>query len=417
MRITTILNQTLKFKSFTCKKAILTNNSIHVEIAAKKNCKAICSICGTPSPGYDTLKKRLFEFIPMWGFKVFFEYAMRRVSCPKCQQIVVEKVPWSDGKNQSTHYHLAFLAHWAKHLSWKTVATIFGVDWHRVFAGVERAVTYGLANRSLVDVNAIGIDEIAWKKGHNYITVIYQLDQGSRRLLGVVEKRTKKSLDSFFREMNKAKKGFSKNLKVVCTDMWKPFINSIKEKAKNAINVIDHFHVKQKMNKALDKVRASEVKRLKKEKKDPVLAKSRWCFLKRRGNLTRKQGVKLRELLKMNLTTVKAYLLIEQFEQFWEYKSPTWAGKFLESWCDEVLKSNILDLEPVVNMLKSHKDLLLNYFRANKKYNSGIVEGLNRNINLSIRKAYGFRTFNVAKTCLFHQYGQLPEEIFTHRFW
>jgi transposase len=119
----------------------------------------------------------------------------------------------------------------------------------------------------------------------------------------------------------------------------------------------------------------------------------------------------------MNLTTVKAYLLIEQFDQFWEYKSPTWAGKFLEAWCAEVLKANIPDLEPIVNMLKSHKDLLLNYFRANKEYNSGIVEGLNRNLNLSIRKAYGFRTFQAAKTCLFHQYGKLPEEIFTHRFW
>jgi transposase len=217
--------------------------------------------------------------------------------------------------------------------------------------------------------------------------------------------------------MNKTSKEFSKNLKVACADIWKPFINSIKVKAKNAINVIDRFHVKQKMNKALDKVRAREVKRLKKEKQDPVLTKSRWCFLKKRGNLTKKQGIKLRELLKMNLTTVKAYLLIEQFDQFWEYKSPTWAGKFLEAWCAEVLKANIPDLEPNVNMLKSRKDLLLNYFRANKEYNSGIVEGLNRNLNLSIRKAYGFRTFQGAKTCLFHQYGKLPEEIFTHRFW
>ena len=64
----------------------------------------------------------------MWGFKVFFVYAMRRVSCPHCQQIVVEKVPWADGKNQSNHYHLVFLANWAKDLSWKTVSTRFGVN-------------------------------------------------------------------------------------------------------------------------------------------------------------------------------------------------------------------------------------------------------------------------------------------------
>jgi ribosomal protein L34E len=76
MRITTILNQTLKFKSFTCKKAKINQSgtAIEVLIEHKKNCKAICSICGTPLPRYDTLKTRHFEFIPMWGFKVFFLY-------------------------------------------------------------------------------------------------------------------------------------------------------------------------------------------------------------------------------------------------------------------------------------------------------------------------------------------------------
>jgi len=68
-------------------------------------------------------------------------------------------------------------------------------------------------------------------------------------------------------------------------------------------------------------------------------------------------------------------------------------------------------------MLENHRELILNYFRAKKQYNSGIVEDLNRKINLTIRKSFGFRTIKIAKTCLYHQLGELPEPEFTHKFW
>lgn len=98
MRLKTILNHGLNFKCFCIGKSEFNEkkDSIIVEIKARTNSKPVCSICGTASPGYDTLPERLFEFVPMWGLRVFFRYAMRRVSCPHCQRIVVEKVPWSE---------------------------------------------------------------------------------------------------------------------------------------------------------------------------------------------------------------------------------------------------------------------------------------------------------------------------------
>ena len=92
----------------------------------------------------------------------------------------------------------------------------------------------------------------------------------------------------------------------------------------------------QKFSKALDQIRAQEVRRLKAEGKEPVLKQSRCCFLKRRFSLTRSQKGKLKELVDMNLNIVKVYFLKEQFHKFWEYKSPTWAGKFLDNWCELV---------------------------------------------------------------------------------
>ena len=101
-------------------------------------------------------------------------------------------------------------------------------------------------------------------------------------------------------------------------------------------------------------------------KQPPLLSKTRWCFLKRRENLTEKQGFKLNELLKMSLRTVKAYLLREQFQKLWEYRSPEWAGKFLEQWCHAATFSRIDPMKDIAKMLTAHRLLILNYFRAKK---------------------------------------------------
>jgi transposase len=359
----------------------------------------------------------MFEFVPIWGYRVLFLYGMRRVSCPKCNRVVVEKVPWSDGKNHFTKHYAAFLADWAKEISWKRVAERFRSSWQTVSSAVEWVVAYGLEHRSLDNVNALGVDEIAWHKGHNYLTLVYQIDAGMRRLLWVGEKRTQATMKEFFADMAALKSDFATGIKVICSDMWKPYLKIIAKKLPQAINVLDRFHIMQKFGKALDKVRAAEAKRLKEEKQPAVLSKSRWCFLKRKENLTEKQGFKLKELLKMNLRTVKAYLLREQFQKFWIYKSPAWAGKFLDQWCHAATHSRIEPMKNLAKMLQNHRELILNYFRAKKQYNSGIVEGMNRKINLTIRKSFGFRTIKIAKTCLYHQLGELPEPQFTHKFW
>ena len=119
----------------------------------------------------------------------------------------------------------------------------------------------------------------------------------------------------------------------------------------------------------------------------------------------------------MNLNTVKAYILKEQFQRFWEYTSPTWAGKFLNNWCELVEESELEPMIKVAEMLQNHRELILNYFIAKKEFNSGVVEGMNRKVNLTIRKAFGFRSFKVMQVALYHQLGNLPEPTFTHEFW
>ena len=194
---------------------------------------------------------------------------------------------------------------------------------------------------------------------------------------------------------------FREQLRFVCSDMWKAYLRVIHEEVPDALHILDRFHIRAKFSDALDKVRRQEVNRLNEEGKDPVLAKSRWCFLKKRSNLTSPQRVRLKDLLQMNLRIVKAYLLTEQFEHFWTYKSPTWAGKFLKAWTRQAMYSKIDPMKDVAKMLRRHEQLILNWFRARKQINNGITEGFNLNVKLAMRKARGFRSFDVAEVAFF----------------
>ena len=197
---------------------------------------------------------------------------------------------------------------------------------------------------------------------------------------------------------------------------WKPYLGVIREMCSQALNILDRFHIVAKVNKALDEIRASEARRMQREGYEPVLTKSRWCLLKRPENLDAQQKLKLKDLVRYNLQSVRAYLLKEGFRHFWNYESTTWAGKFLDRWCSQVMRSRIEPLKKVARTLRAHRELILNYFRARKEFSSGVIEGLNNKAKVTMRKSYGFRTFRVTELALYHALGKLPEPELTHRF-
>ena len=191
--------------------------------------------------------------------------------------------------------------------------------------------------------------------------------------------------------------------------MWEPYLKVIREKCSEALHILDRFHIVAKMNKALDEVRAGESRRIASEGGVPVLKKSRWLLLKREENLKTEQRFRLRDLLRYNLKTVRAYLLKEAFQQLWDYNSPAWAGKFLDDWCRQVMRSRIEPMKNIARSLRQHRELILNYFRAQKLLSSGVVEGLNNKAKVTMRKSYGFRTFRCLELALYHSLGKLPE--------
>jgi len=414
MQLQTILNAVEKQKGFVYCDARFSDDrsEILVRLRPHGRSRPVCSGCGRKGPGYDRLPERRFEFVPLWAIPVFFLYAMRRVDCPRCG-VTVEKVPWTDGKHRSTYSYRIFLARWARRLSLKETGMIFGATWDTVFRAVQWVVRWGIAHREIGNVEAIGVDEIAYLRGHKYLTLVYQIDAGRRRLLYVARDRTEASLRGFFSTIPASA---VEGLKFICTDMWRQYMNVIAEKASGAVHIFDRFHVMKKFNDKINKVRAEEARELKRQGSGEVLKHSRWCLLKRPENLSDKQAIKLSELLQLNLRSVKAYLMREDFQRFWTYRRSAWAGKFLDQWCTHAMRSKIEPMKEMARTLRSHRTILLNWFAARGEISNGSVEGMNNKAKLALKKAYGFKSYETIEIALYHQLGQLPEPPQTHKF-
>jgi transposase len=304
-------------------------------------------------------------------------------------------MPWNRGKSPYAEAYMIFLARWARRLSWKETASIFQTSWDAVRRSVEFVVEWGLGKRDLSGVTAVGIDELHHGRGKtslNFLTLVYQIDRGARRLIWI-------------------QTGFLAGLQVVCSDMWKPFLKVVRERCGHALNVLDPFHIAKHLNEAVDTVRRGEQARLS-DKAARKEAKGGRFLLLTRG--TKVRG-KARDKLKAVLTS-RAWELKVSFRRFWQYRSPSWAAAYLTEWTSRAMRSRIAPMKKVAKMLRKHEDLLLNYFRAKRQYTNAMVEGMNHKARVSLARSFGHRSFDVLKLVLYHNLGDLPEPPCSHKF-
>lgn len=418
MHVRTLLNKLEVYKSFVfCDEHFEETEgslpSILVNIRPRKGARGQCPECGRLCATYDTQRQRRFEYKPLFEFKVFFVYTPRRVKCP-FHGVKVESVPWGSGKEQMTNSYKHVLSRWAKRLSWQETARIFETSWDSVYRAVESVVSYGMQHQELDDISQIGVDEIAVFRGHKYLSMVYALDEGKRRLLWCGEGRDAKVFRKFFQDVLGQKR--SHDIQYVCSDMWAAYLKVTKEEAPNALNILDRFHIMKKFNDAIEQVRRDEYKALKSQGVNNPLIGARWTMVKRPENHTEKQAATMKELLKHNLKSVKAHLMREEFQRFWSYTYSACALKFMNEWITRTLRGNIEPMKKVARMLRRHTDLIMNWFKPKKRLSSGAVEGLNLKAKLVIRKSFGFRSIKCLVVALFHTLGNLPEPNRTHRF-
>jgi transposase len=369
------------------------------------------------APGYDTLPERRWQYLAILSFLVWLIYAPRRVNCPRCG-IKAERLPWSDGKSPYSLPLMHFLARWARRISWLECAKVFRVSWDAVYHSVQWLVDFGLKHRKLDAVEAIGVDELHWRKGkksENFLTLVYQVCANQRRLLWVGKTRKEATLKHGLNALEAECPGLCSRIKVACSDMWKPFLNVLRVKLPKSLNVLDRFHIVGHLNKAVDEVRRGEQAKLGKAARQRVKG-GRFTLLRRGSRVRGKAREKLNDMLYSLQDTATAWMLKEAFGRFWKYRSHTWANAWLGNWIELTKRKGLKPMVRVAKMLERHRDLLMNYFRARREFSSAVVEGLNNKARVSLAKSYGHRSYDVLEVALYHALGDLPEPPLTHKF-
>src|SRR6266851_2603727 len=242
LQVKTILNRIQAFVGFVYQDVRLcagqgNAEQIEITVVPHGGIRGRCSACRRPAPGYDRLPERRWLFVPLWGIPTWFRYAPRRVECAE-HGVAVEYLPWSDGKRPVTYAMMGFLARWARRLSWRETAQAFQTSWEAVYRSVEWFVEWGLEHRQLDGVTSIGVDEIHWghgMKADNFLTVVYQIDAGCRRLLWIGKRRSEKTLRQGLKALGP---DVVKGLRFVCSDMWKPYLNVLAAEAGQALHVL-----------------------------------------------------------------------------------------------------------------------------------------------------------------------------------
>ena len=224
-------------------------------IEPRKGSRPRCSKCGRPGPTYDHRPERMWRFVALWAMPFFLVYRPRRVDCPRCG-VCCERIPWASGKRRLCDVMRLFLTQWARRLSWREVAEIFAVSWAAMcMAPCSGRWDYGLRHRCLEGVRALGVDEIFVGRREKFWTLVYQIDEGSRRLLWVGRDRTAKTFEGFFEQFG-AK--FCEGIAFLCSDMWRPYLDVAAQCVPQALHILDPFHVVKRMNEAIDVIRREE---------------------------------------------------------------------------------------------------------------------------------------------------------------
>lgn len=407
MLLASMVRITLGIKDHRIVSTKFCDNHLRIELDVKKRRKLPCSICGRRCQVKDRLRVRRWRHVSLWGIAVFLYYQPRRVRCPE-HGIKVERVPWSMGKKPISFPLITVLAFWTRLLPWDQVANLFGVSWNTVRSAVDAAVTYGRELEEYRGVRFIGIDEISRKKGHIYHTQVYDLQ--NKRLLWTGANRDKDSLRRFFEWWGKER---TAAIEGVCCDMWQSYMDVVQEYCGEKVIVFDKFHIIRHLLTAVDKVRRMEAKVL--GQLDCSLLKgTRYLWLKNPWNLTAKQKITLTELTKMNLATVKAYLLKELFRRLWNYRRKAWARKYLKRWFWWATHSRLKPLRDFAWMLRRHEEGILTYFDI--RIDNGAVEAMNNNAKVISHRARGYRSAHTFSLAMIHSLGKLQIPQAQHTF-
>jgi len=362
----------------------------------EKGAKFPCPDCsqGEAQPVHDT-RDRTWRHLNFFQYETYLHARVPRVRCSECGVKQVS-VPWSrPGSGFTLLFELLVLS-LCREMSVAAVAQLTGTEANRIWRVLDHYVERARMGVDISGLRKLGMDEFSKRKGHVYMTSFSDLE--TSRVLFVAEGRRKGVVEDFIEDLEVRGVAPSK-IKVICCDMWNPFLNGINKDLSQAKVVFDRFHVMKKINLAVETVRRQE------QSNNAYLKKTRYIWLKNPKNLTPTQHAKLASLQNLDLKTARAYQLKLSLARFWTIKDPNLAERYLKRWYFWATHSRLGPIIKVAKTIKRYWDGVVAYHVY--PVTNGVVEGLNSKIKTAMKRAYGFKDSRYLKTIVYLVVGKL----------
>ena len=375
-----------RFAGFKFYESYIEEDSILV-VLKRTSTTGKCPCCKKRCRYIHSRRQRQVRDLDVAGSKVFVEFTSFQLDCD-CGYNGYEELDFCEEYSRQTKRLEERVVILCQMMCIKDVAKEVRLDWKNVKNIDKKNARKYIIDLEQVSPRRIGVDEIAYEKGHKYLTVVRDIELG--KVIWVGKDRKKETLDEFFRMLGMEK---SWNIEVVVCDMWDPYIASIKANT-NAAIIFDKFHIAKAITEAVDNVRKKEF-----AKADDVERKNmkhkRFLILARQKNLVSEKQEELRQLLDQNKTLFAAYLLKEQALDIFDEVDENKGVKRFEKWFKNVFDAGIEQFNDVVRRIKKYFYGISNYFIY--RLTNAQSEGFNTKINVIKRRAYGFRDLEYFK--------------------
>jgi len=326
---------------------------------------------------------RCWADITIIGMRVILHYAPKEIDCPTHGQLQ-EEIPWAAAHARTT-YRLEFrICALCQIMTQKAAAAILALASSTLSDALHRIITRVRAEHRIRALVTLGVDEIAYSKGHKYATIVYDLDRSC--VVWVGKGKGRETIDRFFREALSDDQ--KKRIKWASCDMSRAYIEAIKDHCPNATLVIDRFHIVKALNQAVAEVRKEEWRQLGADDRKAIKG-LRWMLGMHVRNRTKGHARFLNALRNSNRRIHRAWVLKDEFDHFWSFRYPGAAKRFLKHWMTTALKSRIPSLRAFVGTLRNHFDNIITFIQ--RPLTNAVAEGINRIIKIVKNRASGFR--------------------------
>lgn len=385
------LQEFYNFGGFKICEGFVTDGQVLVRL--KRTWKTgICPSCGNKKRGTRVEEEygREVRDLPIFGRKVTVCFRQYKIQCRRCGYRGMEKLDgFIERYSGFTVRFEEYVARMCEITCLKNVSKMAEMDWKAVKRIDKKYLKRKCPGLAEATPERMGVDEVAYEKGHKYLTVVRDADR--HRVIWVGEERKKETLDRFFLELGETK---TAEIRAAVTDMWDPYIASIEEHCPQADIVFDKFHVSKKVNEALDKIRREEFASAGEGERKRMKHK-RFLMLKRGDKLDRDERERLGALMCKNKKLYKAYLLKEQLADILDEKEPEFALARLKKWFANIGRSRIPQYRKVASTIKNYLYGIVNYFKHG--LTNAASEAFNNKIGLLKRIAYGYRDLEYFK--------------------